>query len=1244
MVKIVQLPTLPGAIDGTEYFPVAHAGGTYKLTIGDLISKALQGVNRPPESTSKTAGMIDTDSQVTGNIFLGVTDPDGDPWFLQFLGYNGQAEDIEGGSFQTDLGIFFLNPTTGDYTFTLGQGGRALNEGDIGHEIFTYTIADGRGGIATSTLTISITGTNSVPVVNYYNGATPVNTPTSGNIIAHYAFDYETTPTILHFKVSGDATTYTAGSTATISGKATISIASNGDYTLTPVTDYTGPIPVITYTVTDGVNDVDAFLTLAVTPLAPGTAPLLLYTDKVAGAISGGENDNGCFLTLCGYRLGTTPGLGTTTKVYIGGVEVVKYFPIQDAAVANYRTGMQALTVQVGALGGATLGVPLPITVVVSGNTSNANNIFTPNPGRTFFASLTGSDTTGVPDDITHPFRLLQSIDRLSGIYAQLRAGDHVVVRVGNWTDIAYDTAWIRFRDPDQQGSNPTGEVGTGWISFEAYPGEDVHYSTPVGGNKGGFQGPGSAFSGTTGDWIVVSNFRMDVPGGSARDAAPVNMQYTTGHWRVVNNKLGPWVAGDSAVLNAACLTGQGNFVFLLGNYCHDVEGTSEQQNHGLYAGTGTYGWEVAFNVFENCIGGSAMQFNDSDGGTGNKDTLFGTWQGFTDCLIHHNFVVNTAKYGLLFADIGTNAGALSARVWNNVFIRTGIAPLRLNTTTLTTDLTYAYNTLYDCCTIASGTGNGYLRNEGNQASPGHVVRTYNNIMAFGPHTVAGCQWFVDFSGQGSGYTFSRNLYYAFGQTPTAPADVLAIFGDPLFNDATDLDLSLQNSSPAANAGTQALPTGFIVSDDFTAQASRAFGGAPEIGAYEIGQTTPFLTSAPATNSACQVGVASTCSSVGSWGNSPTSYARQAVVGGTLVGSPTTGTSGTASYTPVGADAHKVLQWQVSATNSDGTTVVTVTIGTIAVGVGAPVFTAPPAISGTNQATYTLTGTTGTVTGTVDSYTYQWLRVLSGVTSAISGATSSTYVLTGSDVGYQIGLEVRAQNSTTGYVAATASLTGTIAAAPADPTYVQNDKQLTPASSNATFTMPSSVAGGSVMVGAFQSWDQAPDNYTKSDTQGHASSDFAMGARVNYTAADNPHLQFSYVTSTATGSYAMTVNQNGGQAGSGLVMEISGVRTGSLFDIPQETSQGATAAVTLTSTTALTKPKDLILLVLGVRGTGHTVTPDTGDWDLIDSIDGAFSGCFVFKRKVSATETFDFAATIDSDTGWVIQSLVFASD
>ena len=377
-------------------------------------------------------------------------------------------------------------------------------------------------------------------------------------------------------------------------------------------------------------------------PVGATTAPVVDYIDTTSAPTTGGENGAGGYLSIFGSNFGAASALGTTTKVYIGGVEVANYRYL-GAAKVGAKLGLQQITVQVGSLAGEAVGKAEPIEVVVNSVASNVNNTFTPTAGKVWFVSLTGNDTTAVAGDITHPLRSLQNMTTLKGAYFSMGAGDQVVIRGGSWNDTnGVDTSWMKF------GAGIYARNGTpsAYISFTAYPGpikgnaiEDVHYTTPSGAS-GGFQGPWSAIAGTSGEYIAVSNMRMEVAGGANRDAAPINFQYTGGHWRAVNNEIGPWVAGNSAILNAAGISGHGDGNVLMGNNIHDIQGLSDQQNHGIYADTTAENWQVAYNWIHNMTGGSAIQFNDNQGGAGTYAMPHGgTWPGFVNIQIHHNWI-----------------------------------------------------------------------------------------------------------------------------------------------------------------------------------------------------------------------------------------------------------------------------------------------------------------------------------------------------------------------------------------------------------------------------------------------------------------------------------------------------------------------------------------------------------------------------------------------------------------------------
>ena len=232
-------------------------------------------------------------------------------------------------------------------------------------------------------------------------------------------------------------------------------------------------------------------------------------------------------------------------------------------------------------MAGKPLGTEQPIVVSVGGAASNGDVTFMPNPGHVLFVALGGNDSTAVVDDINHPFRSLQNGTAATGAYASVHPGDQIVVRGGAWSDTrGIDGTWLRFgSDSSKKGLAPTGVAHTGWIHVTAYPGpvganapEDVHYVGP-GGSKGGIQGPSSANRGVSGEYVAISNLHLEASATTASDGAPINLQYSAGPWRIVNNDLGPWPSTLAAPNNAKAggISGEGAGVVILGNDLHDI-------------------------------------------------------------------------------------------------------------------------------------------------------------------------------------------------------------------------------------------------------------------------------------------------------------------------------------------------------------------------------------------------------------------------------------------------------------------------------------------------------------------------------------------------------------------------------------------------------------------------------------------------------------------------------------------------
>ena len=135
---------------------------------------------------------------------------------------------------------------------------------------FSYTVTSPAGVTETATVNVSITADNDLPTANPDSRTTAEDTPVSGNVLANDSDVDGDALTVTQFVVAGVPGVFLAGQTASISGVGTLTIAANGDYTFAPSANYNGPVPVATYTVSDGSLTDDSTLTVSVTPVNDG--------------------------------------------------------------------------------------------------------------------------------------------------------------------------------------------------------------------------------------------------------------------------------------------------------------------------------------------------------------------------------------------------------------------------------------------------------------------------------------------------------------------------------------------------------------------------------------------------------------------------------------------------------------------------------------------------------------------------------------------------------------------------------------------------------------------------------------------------------------------------------------------------------------------------------------------------------------------------------------------------------------
>ncbi|MCL2911628.1 tandem-95 repeat protein, partial [Shewanella aquimarina] len=254
--------------DGSYSFtPATNYNGpvpviTYVLTDGSstdtsTLTITVDPVNDDFTDDNEVINVNEDSGATTGNVIDG-TSVDGELSVQSFSidGVTGpftlgQAVNING------VGSFTLN-ADGSYSFTPA----ANYNGPV--PVITYVLTDG-SSTDTSTLTITVdpvnddfTDDNEVINVNEDSGAT------TGNVIDGTSVDGELS--VQSFSIDGVTGPFTLGQAVNINGVGSFTLNADGSYSFTPAANYNGPVPVITYVLTDGSSTDTSTLTITVTP------------------------------------------------------------------------------------------------------------------------------------------------------------------------------------------------------------------------------------------------------------------------------------------------------------------------------------------------------------------------------------------------------------------------------------------------------------------------------------------------------------------------------------------------------------------------------------------------------------------------------------------------------------------------------------------------------------------------------------------------------------------------------------------------------------------------------------------------------------------------------------------------------------------------------------------------------------------------------------------------------------------
>ncbi|MEQ6289770.1 tandem-95 repeat protein, partial [Vogesella sp. GCM10023246] len=234
----------------TVTYTVSDGVSTDTSTLKISVTPVIDGFTDADEVVSVTE-----DTTLQANVLVGTSSVDGQVRISSFQIGSGSYSAGDTASI-SGVGTLKLS-SDGSYTFTPA----ANYNGSV--PTVTYTVSD---GVSTDTSTLKITVT---PVIDSFSDANEVvsvaeDTTLQGSVLTGTS-SVEGTVAVSSFSIGNSS--YSAGQTATIVNIGTLKINADGRYVFTPVADYNGSVPTVTYTVSDGASTDTSTLSINVTPV-----------------------------------------------------------------------------------------------------------------------------------------------------------------------------------------------------------------------------------------------------------------------------------------------------------------------------------------------------------------------------------------------------------------------------------------------------------------------------------------------------------------------------------------------------------------------------------------------------------------------------------------------------------------------------------------------------------------------------------------------------------------------------------------------------------------------------------------------------------------------------------------------------------------------------------------------------------------------------------------------------------------